>query len=316
MAVSRYFGGRVVLAVVTLLLIATITFFATNAIPGDPARAALGRFATPQELTLYRQQQDLTKPVIERFVVWLGHLFSGSWGDSVVTRTPVSGLIGDRLLRTLILSLGAMLIAVPLSFAIGVYTGLRSGEPLDVGVSVGALFVNSLPEFVVGLVLIVVLGVEAKLLPIESSGALFGSGWAQVKAYILPMLTLAIVLAPYMIRVVRVNVREVATQPFVRSAILRGASRRRVVWRHVVPNASIPVVNVIALTMAELIGGVVVTESVFGFPGIGQLLVTSVSNSDFPTVQALALILGLGYVLANFIADAVVVALNPRLRRS
>jgi peptide/nickel transport system permease protein len=316
MAAMRYFAGRAGLAVITLFLIATITFFATNAIPSDPARAALGKFATPQELSLYRQQQGLDKPVVRRYLSWLDNLATGSWGMSVTSRTPVSGLVFDRLKRTIILSVGAMLMAVPVAVLIGVYSGLRSGSKADVGISIGALFINSLPEFVVGLLILVTLGVEAGVLPIESSAALFGTGWARAKAYLPPMLTLAIVLTPYMIRMVRVNVRETAAQPFVRSALLRGAPRRRVVWRHIVPNASIPVVTVIALTTAELLGGVVVTETVFGFPGIGKLLVDSVSNQDLPTVQALAIIIGLGYVVLNFAADAVVVVLNPRLRSS
>jgi peptide/nickel transport system permease protein len=207
-----------------------------------------------------------------------------------------------------------MLIAVPLAFVLGVFAGQRGGRRSDLAVSLGALFVNSLPEFVVGLTLLVVLAVQLGWFPIESSGAAVGVGYAELEAYILPVLTLAIVLTPYMARMVRANVRDVLDQPFVRSAVLRGVPRRAIVWRHVVPNASLPVVNVVALSMAELIGGVVVIETVFGFPGIGKLLVDSVGSKDIPTVQIITLVMALGYVLLNLAADLVVLVLNPRLR--
>jgi peptide/nickel transport system permease protein len=311
---GRYFASRAALAALTLVLISMITFFMTNVVPSDPARVALGKFASEEQLEIYREQQGLNKPVVSRYLHWAGNIVQGDWGTSVLTRRAVGELVSPRIVRTLILAVAAMLLAVPLAFLLGVYTGQRSGGPLDFSISLGALLLNALPEFVVGLVLLVVLAVEAGVLPIESSAASFGSGFELVKAYILPTLTLALVLLPYMLRMVRVNVRDTLAQPFVRSAVLRGLSRRRVIWRHVVPNASLPVVNVVALSLAELVGGVVVIETVFGFPGIGKLLVESVGGKDIPTVQAIALVIGLGYVVMNFLADAVVLALNPRLR--
>src|SRR5262249_4787793 len=152
--------------------------------------------------------------------------------------------------------------------------------------------------------LLVILGVELRVLPVESSAAAFGSGWAAGKAYVLPVLTLALFLTPYLTRMVRANVRETSVQPFVRAAALRGTPRRRLVWRHISPNASLPVINVIALTSAELIGGVVVIETVFGFPGIGRALVEATSGKDIPTVQAVVLVMGAGYVFLNLAADA------------
>jgi len=314
MAALRYLGTRLGLAALTLFLISAITFFATNVVPSDPARVALGKAATPAQLESYREQQGLNRPVVDRYGYWLGNFVEGDWGTSIISRTEVRESVVPRMIRSLIVAGAAMLLAVPLAFALGVYTGLRSGRPVDVGVSLGALFINSLPEFVVGLVLLVLLAVQWGVLPLESSAAALGSGIDEVKAYILPVLTLGIILTPYILRMVRVNVRDAADSTFVRAAVLRGLPRRRVVWRHVVPNASLPVVNVVALSLAELVGGVVVIETVFGFPGIGKLLVESVGNKDLPTVQAIALIMGLGYVTLNFVADAAVVGLNPRLR--
>jgi peptide/nickel transport system permease protein len=219
-----------------------------------------------------------------------------------------------RLARSVTIAVAAMLVAVPLALLLGTWLGRRSGTKTDVGSSFVLLLLNSLPEFVIGLLALTLLGVLLGVLPEESSGALFGSGWTAVKAYILPVLTLVAVVTPYMARMARVQVRETLGQPYVRTAVLRGVGPRRLTWRHIVPNASIPVVNVVALNMAELLGGLVVVEVVFAFPGLGQLLVDSVQGKDIPVVQAVALLAALGFVVINALADAVVLALNPRLR--
>jgi peptide/nickel transport system permease protein len=314
--VARFLATRLVLAVLTLVVISAITFFATNVIPGDPARIALGKNATPGQLRDYDRQQGLDRPVVKRYVRWVGNAVRGRWGTSVLSQQSVTSLVIPRIWRTVLLGFFAMLIAVPVAFALGVYSAQRSGRPVDTTISFGALFINSLPEFVVAIALLMVFGVELGWFPIESSGVAFGTTADAIKGYILPVLTLATVLTPYMARMIRANVRDVAGRPFIRSAVLRGLSRRRVVWRHVVPNASLPVINVVALSMAELIGGVVVIETVYGFPGVGQLLVDSVGSRDIPTVQVIALIIGAGVVALNFLADAVVLLLNPQLRGS
>jgi peptide/nickel transport system permease protein len=313
--VARHLGGTLALALVTLFLISVVTFLATNAAPADPARLALGRAATGEQLELYRRQQHLDDPVVERYGRWLADFVRGDWGTSVVNRRDVRDEVGPRVVRTIIVGLAGMAIAIPLAFAVGVYTGQRSGSKTDVGVSVVSLFLNSLPEFVIGLLLLLALAVKARWLPVESSDALFGDGADRAKAYALPILTLAVVMCPYLIRMVRVNVRDTVEQPYVRSAVLRGLPGRLVTHRHVLPNASLPVVSVVALNMAELIGGLVVIEAVFAFPGIGQLLVESVLGADIPTVQAIALIIGVGFVALNFLADGMLLLLDPRLRR-
>jgi peptide/nickel transport system permease protein len=314
MPIVRFLASRLGLAAITLFLISAITFFATNVVPNDPARVALGKFATEAQLEAYRDQQGLDEPVLGRYLGWLGDVVQGDWGTSPLSQQPVEDQVVPRISRSLALALAAMLIAVPLAFVLGVYAGQRGGTRTDLTITLSALFVNSLPEFVVGLTLLVVLAVQLGWFPIESSGAAVGVGMDEFKAYVLPVLTLAIVLTPYMARMVRANVRDTLSQPFVRSAVLRGVPRRSIVWRHVVPNASLPVVNVVALSMAELIGGVVVIETVFGFPGIGKLLVDSVSSKDIPTVQVITLVMAAGYVLLNLAADLAVLLLNPRLR--
>jgi peptide/nickel transport system permease protein len=316
MGVARYAAPRLAFAAITLVVISAITFFATNAIPTDPARIALGKNATTGQLTAYDHEQGLDRPVVQRYFTWVGGVLQGRWGTSVLSQEPVSQLVVPRIGRSVLLAAFGMLLAIPLAYLLGVYSAQHSGRASDRVISIWALFVNSLPEFVVAIILLMILAVGIRALPVESSGAAFDTGWGRIKAYILPVLTLAIVLTPYIARMVRANVRDVAGRPFVRSAVLRGVSRRRVTWRHVVPNASLPVVNVVALTTAELIGGVVIIETVFGFPGIGQLLVQAVESRDIPTVQVIVLIIAVGVVLINFCADLVVLMLNPRLRRA
>ncbi len=310
----RYASRRLIAAAATLLLISLLTFFATNVVPNDPARIALGRTATPEQLAAYRTQQGLDEPVLARYVEWIGDFVTGDWGESTLNQRPVRSEVLPRVARSITIAVIAMLIAVPLAFWLGTWLGRRTGTATDVGASLGLLLLNSLPEFVIGLTLLSLLAVWLGVLPVESSGALFGTGSTKIEAYVLPILTLVAVVTPYMARMMRVQVREALGQGYVRSALLRGVPVRRLMWRHVVPNASIPVVNVVALNMAELLGGIVVVEVVFAFPGVGQLLVDSVNGKDVPTVQAIALISAVGFVVINATADSVILALNPRLR--
>lgn len=310
----RYALSRVLAAVATLVLISILTFLATNVVPNDPARIALGRQATPEQIAAYHEQQGLDEPVVRRYLTWVGDFVRGDWGTSTLNRQPVREEVLPRVRRSVTIAVIAMLIATPLAFLIGAFLGRRTGTRTDLASSIALLLVNSLPEFVIGLCLLAVLGVALGWLPVESSGALFGSGWTEVRAYILPILTLVLVVTPYMARMVRVQVRETLGHAHVRSALLRGVPVRRLTWRHVVPNASLPVVNVVALNLAELLGGLVVVEVVFAFPGVGQLLVDSVNGKDIPTVQAIALIAGVGFVIINAFADLAVLMLNPRLR--
>jgi peptide/nickel transport system permease protein len=313
-AALRACGRAVGLAVFTLVLISVVTFAATNVVPSDPARLALGRAASEDQLKLYRQQQHLDTPVVQRYVEWLGDFLRGDWGTSALNRQPVKAEVLPRVTRTVIAGFIAMSIAVPLAFLVGVYTGERSGSRTDIGASSITLLLNSLPEFVVGLLLLMIFAVQLKILPVESSGVAFGEGITRVRGYVLPVLTLIVVMTPYLIRMVRVNVRDVVDEPYVQSAVLRGLSHRRITWRYVASNASLPVISVVALSTAELVGGIVVIEAVFGFPGVGKLLVDSVLGGDIPVVQAIALIVGLGFVCLNLIADLLLVAMNPRLR--
>ena len=240
----------------------------------------------------------------------------GDWGTSVLAnKTKVSSEVVPRMLRTLLLAVMAMAVSVVLAFWIGVSTGRRSGRALDLVSSVVTLIFNSMPEFVTALAVLIALGVEFQWFPIESgSGIFYGDTWAAAKSYAMPLITLVLVLTPYLTRMVRTNVREILQQPMVRGAVLRGLPPRQVLWRHVVPNAGVPVINVMALTFADILAGIVAIETVFSFPGIGNLFVTSVLGKDLPVVQAVALVIGAGFVFLNLLADITLLAVDPRLR--
>lgn len=302
--------------VVSLAAISFVTFVATNAIPGDASRAVLGRFATEEQIATFREQQALDEPVISRYFSWVGNLLTGDFGMSVANGQSVWETIEPRLIRSLTLALLGFAIAVPVSFLIGLLAGRRTGGRADSATSFSTLVVAALPEFVIGVAILMVVGVKLGWLPVNSTTvSLVGVPVSEkAKAFILPAATIAIANAPYLIRMTRANTREIASQPYMRAAILRGLGPTSLTIRHLVPNAAPPVVNGMAILLGSLLGGVVAIEAVFAFPGLGQLMVSSVRTQDVPMVQALALIVGAGFVVVNALADLAIVILTPRLR--
>jgi peptide/nickel transport system permease protein len=308
-------GSKLVGVVATLLVVSAIVFAATNLSGTDAATAALGRFATPEAIAAYREQQGLDRPLVQRYWTWLSNVATGDWGDSLINRRPVSSLVGDRLRRTVLLSVAALAVALAISVALGTLSAVRSGGRLDQLISSGSLVFSTLPEFVVALALLYVLGVWLGVLPPNSTAVVTGGSGEQARAYILPALSLAVVMAPYMTRMIRASVREVLAAPYIHAALLRGVPMRRLIPLHVIPNAIGPLINVVALTLAEILVGAVVVENVYGFPGLGQLAVSSLESQDVPVIQATVLIGATGFILLNLVADGSVVLTNPRLRR-
>jgi peptide/nickel transport system permease protein len=305
-------AGKLVLS---LLVISVLIFVLTAAIPGDPARAVLGKAATPGELAAFRAEHGLNAPIYQQYALFLWHLLQGRLGTSFASGQPVSAVIGARLLRTFYLVLLAWLIAAVVAVPGGIWTGRRAGSLVDSASSAIVLAVAALPEFVIGLLVVFVLAVRLRLLPVNSTAAGFSdTPWGDLSAYVLPAVTIALTIIPYITRLTRANAREVNSEPYIRAAILRGVPGRRLTYLYVLPNAAPPVLNALALQFAGSIGGVVVTETVFGFPGIGQLLVQAVGERDLPVVQAITMVIGAVYVIVNTFADAGVRALTPRLR--
>ena len=306
---------RLALGVLTLWLVSLLIFAATLALPGDAAQAILGREATPARLAALRDQLNLDEPVVTQYLKWLGGIVTGDLGDSAATQQPVTELLSDRVGNSLFLVLISAAVAVPMSILIGVWTAMRRDRPVDHIVSTGSLILASLPEFVIGIALILLFATEVfHAFPAVS---LLGSGqkaWDDPNVVVLPAATLVLAVVPYISRIMRGSMIEVLESEYVTMATLKGLPRRTVIWRHAVPNAIVPAIQVTALQLAYLAGGVVVVEFVFSYPGIGAALVEAVGNRDMPVVQAVTMLAAGIYVGLNILADVATILVTPKLR--
>ena len=309
---------RVLLGLLTLFLVSLIVFAATQALPGDPARAFLGRTATPDSLKALREQLHLNQPATTQYWHWLSGLLTGDLGHSLTgTGQPVTTLIGKRVENSAFLMLLAGLISVPLSIALGAVAARRRDGPFDHATSIVLLALAALPEFVVAIALVVFLGTSVfHFLPAVSLIPPGGAPWQHLKEIVLPTAALVFAVCPYIARIMRASMVEVLESDYVEMARLKGMPEQKVLWRHSVPNGIAPTIQVIALNLAYLAGGIVVVEFVFGYPGIGGGFVGAVQNRDFPVVQALAILIAGVYVLLNVIADVATILVSPRLRTS
>jgi len=308
-----YLVRQLVTLVVTLFAI-TIVIFGLTAIAGDPARDILGQYATDAQVVAFQQRHGLDQPVVVRYLDWLGGVVRGDLGISYQSNGPVWDVIAPRLGPSIVLVLLSWLITVVVSVPIGLWSGVRLRGRRDAGLTFVTLIVAAFPEFVLGLILAIVLGVWLAWLPVDSTAVSAGGLFDNPSAYVLPAVTIALGTIPYIIRLMRANAREVAAETYVRAAVLRGVTEPSLSLRHILPNAAPPVVTALGLQFAGLIGGVVVAESLFGFPGMGQLLAQSAASRDAPVVEALALLIGAVFVVANLAADALVVSVTPKLR--
>lgn len=306
---------RLLLSIVTLWIVSVIVFGATELLPGDVATALLGREATPETLARLRTELGLDRPAGQRYVEWLSSALRGDLGMSLAKRnTPVIQLIMERMRNTLLLSGLAALVGLPLALALGVVAGLLRDRLPDTVISVIALVGMSLPEFVIGSLLILTFGVLWAVLPAVTIVQPNASIGELLPNLILPAVTLVVVMVAYIIRMVRTSLINVMTSDYIQMATLKGLPRRRIVLAHALPNALLPTISAVALTVAWLIGGVVIVETVFNYPGVGRLMVSAVQDRDLPLVQALGLLGAAFYITIHMSADLLSLALNPRLR--
>ena len=305
---------RLVLGIVVLVLVSIVVFAATQAL-GDPARAILGRSATPASLAALREQLHLNQPVVAQYLTWAGGLLHGDAGNSLAAQEPVTKLIGDRIVNSAFLVLCAGLISIPLSVAIGSYAALRRDRTFDVATSLSTLVFAALPEFVVGVSLVVIFATTVlHVLPAVSLIPPGGRPWDNPVALVLPTLTLVLAVTPYVARIMRASMIEVLESDYVEMARLKGLPERVVITRHALPNALGPTFQVIALNLAYLAGGIIVVEYVFNYAGIGGALRDAVSNHDLPVIQALAMLIAGLYVVLNLLADIATIMVTPKLR--
>jgi peptide/nickel transport system permease protein len=315
-AILRLIGTRIVLAGVTLLLVSLIVFAMLEVLPGDVATRILGRDATPESLAVLRDQLSLDRPAPLRYLAWLGGLLTGDLGASLVSNRPVPQILGPRIFNTVLLSLYAFVLYLPLTVIPALIQAIRRDRSADHALSVVTLVLLSMPDFLLATILLLTFVVYVPLLPAISLVDESSSAWEYFKAMTLPALTLAIVMAVYAVRMLRDNLIEVLDSEYVKMAELKGLSPRRVLLRHALPNALVPTLNVTALNLAYLVGGVVVVEKVFSYPGFGSLLVDSLQLRDLPVIEVTVMIAALVYVAANLVADIAAILLNPRLSSS
>lgn len=310
--ISRLILQRLGLGLLSMLIVSIIIFGAVNSLPGSFAAAALGQSATPEAVAAFNHQLGLDQPLLTRYLHWLGGALSGDFGTSFTNR-PVARMILPRLANSLKLAALAASISVPLAVGLGVICVRFVNRRADRVLSTLTLSTISLPEFFIAYLMILILAAKLHLLP-SLSTLRPGMGLDdQVLRLVLPVATLVFVTLAHMMRATRAALLNVMAQPFVEMARLKGEPEMRVILRHALPNATGSIASVVALNLAYLIAGVVVVESVFVYPGIGETMVSAVSNRDIPVVQACALIFSAAYILLNLTADLIAIASNPRL---
>jgi peptide/nickel transport system permease protein len=313
----RTIGRQIGSGLLTLFLISIVAFGMMSVrTPNQIAHEKFGNQITTVQIDAFAHAYGLDKPVYVRYGKWLWHFAHGDMGTSYVTGVAVSANVIPRFERTLILSIVSLLIALPISILIGVFQARRLGSWADLSLLSGSVVIAALPEFVVGIGLLFLFAVKLGWLPVDSATALtFASSFTdQAKAYILPGATLVLAIVPYVARIARGSLREALGMAYTQAAVLRGLSRRTVIWDHAMRNAGVPLVNAVAINIVYLLSGVIVVEWVFAFPGIGQGLVQATSTSDAFNVEAIALLMGAMFIAVSLAADFLVAYLNPRLK--
>lgn len=305
---------RVGLGILTLFAISILIFLSAEILPGDVAQTILGQSATPENLANLRVQLGLDKPPLERYTNWLFGVLRGDMGTALTNRQPVAKLIGSRFGNTIFLAVVSALIAVPIAILLGLIAVRFRDTWIDKFISAGTLTTISLPEFFVGYVLILVFAIKlgwfSSLSTISSSMTL----GERLSAIVLPCATLTLVVLAHMMRMTRAAIIGVMSSPYIEMAQLKGVSPLKIVFRHALPNALSPIINVVVVNLAYLIVGVVVVEVIFVYPGMGQLFVDNVAKRDLPVVQACGLIFATVFISLNMLADILSIISNPKLR--
>ncbi len=311
--ILRMILQRLGLGLLTLWVVSILIFISVELLPGDLAQEILGQAATPETVAAFRRELGLDQPPLTRYLSWLGGILQGDFGVSLANQREISELIGTRLWNTLFLAGFAALMAVPLALTLGILAALYRNSLFDRTINVVTLTSISFPEFFVAYILILFLAVQAGVFPSLSNISPDADLGERLYRTFLPALTLMLVVVAHMMRMTRAAIINLLALPYIEMARLKGSSQARVIVKHALPNAVAPIVNVIALNLAYLITGVVVVEVVFVYPGLGQLLVDSVSKRDITVVQAACLIFAATYIMLNLIADILSIVTNPRL---
>ena len=310
----NYIGRRLLATIPVMAVVAVFVFSMLRISSADPAAIIAGDNATSEQIAEIRSKLGLDQPVVTQFGLWLAKIFSGNFGESFFFKKQVSELILDRLEPTLSLALCTIVLSVLIAVPLGVLAAYRSGSWLDRIVMAFSTLGFSVPVFVIGYILIYVFAIELNWLPVQGYQRLADGVWGWLQRLILPSIALSVVYCALIARITRTSVQEVLGEDYIRTARAKGLINRVVLMRHALRNAAVPIITVIGIGIALLIGGVVVTESVFSIPGLGRLTVDAVLARDYPTVQTLVLLFSLVSVLINLLVDLSYTLLDPRIR--
>lgn len=312
---GKFILRRLGVSIFILFAVSVIIFCATLLLPGSPATAILGQQATPERIAALEAEMNLNEPPLKRYLLWLGGVFTGDFGTSTSTGGPVSELLGEPLVNSLVLMLLAAVISIPVGILLGVYAAWWRGYKRDQAITWVTLILAALPEFVIGIALVTLFATSVfKVLPAVTMSPPDSHVWQFPSQLVLPTLTLAIVVTPYIARMTRATMIEALESGYVEMARLKGVPERRVVFRHALPHAVGPIAQVVAIQLAWLAGGIVVVEYLFRYPGLGVALIDAVNYRDVQVVQAVSLLIAAVYVVVNLLADLVSIAANPKLR--
>ena len=314
MGLVQLVSRRFAFGLVTLFVITVLISLALEALPGDFAEQRLGQAATPETVAAIRAQLGLDQPIHIRYLQWLGNFLQGDMGISLANSRPVAELLSTRLGNTFFLAVASAIVAVPLALLLGIIAALYRESLVDKIISTATLAAISLPEFFIGYILVALFAVNWQIFPAISSISPDMTLGEQIYASLLPIATLTLVIVAHMMRMTRAAIINLMQSPFIEMATLKGIKRFRIIVHHALPNALSPIINVIVLNLAYLVVGVVVVEVVFIYPGMGLLMVDSVTSRDLPIVQSCILIFGATYISLNMLADILAIISNPRMR--
>jgi len=311
-ATLRAVARRAALSALTLLLLSMVVFAAGQILPGDVARSILGPLADARAVAALNHQLGTDAPPVLMYGRWIGHLLRGDMGLSYAYRSPVAPFIVNALGKSLLLAAVTSVIVVPLSIGAGIIAALKHGQWQDRLITLGGLSLTVVPEFVSGILLILVFGVWLRWLPISANTRPGTGALEQLRHLILPALPLVLILFGYISRIARAGMIEALESDYTRTATLKGLARRQVVIRHVLRNALLPTITVIAAQTSYLLGGLVVVETLFRYQGIGSLILTAARGKDYPMLEAGILTVGVAYIVSAILADVIIAVLDPR----
>lgn len=316
MSIIKLIFTRFVTLVVTLFIVSFLIFGITQILPGDVAFLILGRGATEEAIAAVRQDLGLHLPFYQQYTNWLGNILRGDLGQSLIMDRDIYPILKVRLIRSLYLALFSFIGVIIFGIGFGIISAIKRNSLLDKIITGFSYILISIPEFVSGtlLILIFAVGPLFNILPASGYGDISEGIWNWLQYMILPSLTLIFVILAYVLRMTRTNMLEVMKKDYVRTAHLKGLKKTKIIFKHILRNALIPTITLLGINLAWMIGGIVITEEVFDYPGLGRLTVFAINNRDIPLIQATVLTLSLFYMLGSFISDIFYLILNPKLR--